>query len=318
MLLLNHLQIHHINLNEFVLDHVMYKMIRKFADKIGFVKYNDRHVQNTIYWFMRFNQTCKTELVDNILHNYVYLHDKTFILDYTDFGKIKKMSQLKPTDKEKPESSATHEILSSLQYDLTKSIKDSAISKYELDIISFLMRKLNVNHKKSNIEEFLTYDEILVYLKNNHSLLYYGYDQKFDYMNLFNKCRLLFTVDDPILNSNKLFNNPSQMTHFTWPYNLSVEEKLKEIPNLREQILSYHDQSTDVETYQYIGNEYNIPHIIDIFYNDVYETASLVSSISALTLAKILKTSDKEPVKFVPYLINKKLAKYPISPTSCS
>ena len=83
----------YINLNEFVLDHVMYKMIRKFADKISFVKYNDRHVQNTIYWFMRFNQTYNTELVDNILHNFIYLHDTTFPLDFSDFGKAKKMNQ---------------------------------------------------------------------------------------------------------------------------------------------------------------------------------------------------------------------------------
>ena len=38
-----------INLNELVLDDVLYKMIRKFTNKINYSKYNDRHLQNTIY-----------------------------------------------------------------------------------------------------------------------------------------------------------------------------------------------------------------------------------------------------------------------------
>ena len=296
-----------LDLNELVMDDVIYKMVRMFAGKIKFNKYNDRHLQNTIYWFLRFNRFYSTEFEDNILHNFQYLHDKKFMLEYSNFGLEKKINQLKQSDKEKADASGSNEFLSLLQDDL-------AASNYELYILHSLIVKFNINRDSNNskLDQFLTYDEILNQLKYHPET----YNPNFDYKTILKKHDLLFSVDDPILNSPKLFYNPSQMTYFTWKLD-TCEKKLLEVSDLREILLSFHDKSTDVETYKYNGDEYKIPHILNIF-NNSYEYHSLVRNMSALTLAKILKTSDREPVKFVPYIFKEKLTQYPISPTSCS
>ena len=283
-------------------------MIRFFAGKISFTKYNDRHLQNTIYWFLRLNQYCNLDLEDNILHNFQFQHDTDFILDFANFGKAKKTNQLKQTDKEKEESNSTKEFVSSLQSDLKRSKNELEKSKYEHTIIKTLIHRFKICHDESNINQFLTYDEILHFLSRTDL-----YMEKFDYLTLFKNYKLLFSVDNSILNSPKLFSKPSLMTYFTLLNYTSAEDKLKKIPDCREQILSFHDQSTDVETYKFTGMEYNIPYIINIFFDadSDYETSKFVYDLTAITLAEILKSSDGEPVKFVPYFVKKKLTPYP-------
>ena len=229
------------------------------------------------------------------------------MLEYKNFGLEKKINQIKLNDKEREEKNATKEFLSSLQTDLTAS-------NYELNILHSLIVKFNINRNSdnSNLDQFLTYDDILNQFKYHHDT----YNPNFDYKTILKKHNLLFTVDDPILNSPKLFSNPSLMTYFTCQLD-TCAEKLLEVPDFRELLLSFHDKRTDADTYKYNGDEYNIPHILYIFGNS-YEYHSLVSNMSALTLAKILKTSDAEPVKFVPYMFNEKLTPYPKFPTSCN
>ena len=150
-----------LDLNELVINDVIYKMVRMFAGKIKFIKYHDRHLQYSIYWFLRFNQYCSIQLEDNILHNFQYLHYTNFMLDFTNFAQAKKTIQGKQSDKEKADTSATKEIIASLQNDLTRY-------KLELVFLTTLIRRLNINRDNSNIDQFLPYVEVLIYMKNDH------------------------------------------------------------------------------------------------------------------------------------------------------